>query len=86
MLAGTASWIASSTGLRSADTSNSTSSPFIDTFCRPDLSPCDFKNQLGAFTPCFIDIVIICALPQPPLRQKCFLWLPSPSIYYLFRI
>ena len=32
---------------------------FIDTFCRPDLSPEDFQNQLGAFTPCFIDIALL---------------------------
>ena len=32
---------------------------FIDTFCRPDLSPEDFQNQLGAFTPCFIDIAVL---------------------------
>ena len=44
---------------------------FIDTFCRPDLSPEDFQNQLGAFTPCFIDI----ALLSEPLHAR----LPCPD-------
>ncbi|CAK0780401.1 hypothetical protein CVIRNUC_005040 [Coccomyxa viridis] len=32
---------------------------FIDSFCDPRLVRDDFKGQLGAFTPCFTDIVIL---------------------------
>eukprot|EP00873_Tetraselmis_striata_P001443 jgi/Tetstr1/421707/TSEL_012645.t1 len=47
---GAAAWLAGSNG---------SAPPFVDTFCRPDLSPADFENELGAFTPCFIDVFIL---------------------------
>mmetsp|Transcript_7887 Transcript_7887/g.22525 ORF Transcript_7887/g.22525 Transcript_7887/m.22525 type:complete len:1670 (-) Transcript_7887:66-5075(-) len=57
---------------------------FIDGFCRPDLSPYDFKNQLGAFTPCFIEVALltpsyIAAVVMLLLRMYFLLKDPSPK-------
>ncbi len=39
----------------------SRSAPFIDSFCQPhfDGSWASLSNELGAFTPCFIDVVVL---------------------------